>query len=489
MNIESAIKSAFEHHKAGRSDEARNLCSKILKRQPKNFDILNLFGVLHYQKQDYDAAMQYWKKAITINSSNAEVQHNLGLAFYKKGQFDEAMPYFKKAVQLNSFYSDAWNDLGSAVLQNGLYNEAVEYYRKALQCNPNHVNACYSLGTVLLTMGKYQESLHFFHRAISLKPDFPRAHFNLAFVLLLLADFKNGWKEYFWRWGTEEFRIPNWQQPIWDGADLTGKTLFIHVEQGFGDMIQIVRYIPMVADRGGKVILQCQKELLSLIKNVEGVEHIIALQEPLPVFDIHCPLLCIPMIFDTDLDTIPAKIPYIKAEDLLVKRWRDRLGRSSAVKVGLIWQGNPVHKRDRERSIAFEKLVALADIKGISFYSLQKEEGSGESRNPSCGLKLIDFMDEVQDFSDTAALIENLDLVISVDTSVAHLAGAMGKPVWTLLQYSPDWRWMLDREDSPWYPTMRLFRQPSLGDWESVIERVNRELQVFIDEQRTEKSS
>jgi len=479
MNIDKAIRSAFENYKAARTAEAGNLCRKILRRQPKNFDILNLFGALHYQKKDYNSAFDYWEKAITINPSNAEVQNNLGLVLYNKGRFDEALSYFKKAVQLNAFYSDAYLNLGSSVFQKGLLDEAEEYYRKALQFNPKHIDACNSLGVVLLTAGKYQDALHFLRKAVSLQPDSPPAHFYLSCVLLLLGDFKNGWKEYFWRWGMEQFKIPDWPQPIWDGWDFTGKTLFIHIEQGFGDMIQIVRYLPLVAKRGGKVILQCQKELLPLIQNVEGVEHIITQDESLPSFDIHCPLMCLPMIFDTDLGTIPAKIPYIRADDLLVKQWREKMGGSSSVKVGLIWQGNPVHKNDRERSIVFEKLAPLAEISGVSFYSLQKGTGSEQARSPLGSLKLIDFMDEVRDFSDTAALVENFDLVISVDTSVAHLAGAMGKAVWTLIQYSPDWRWMLDREDSPWYPTMRLFRQPVFGDWDSVIKRIEGELKEF----------
>jgi tetratricopeptide (TPR) repeat protein len=515
MNIDSAIKSAFAHYKAGRLDESGNLCKKILKRQPQNFNILNLLGVLYLQQKDYDSAIHYLQKAVSINPSVAEIQNNLGLALINKGQLDEAIPCFKKAVQLNAFHSDAYTNLGLAFFQKGLVEESEKYYRKALQCDPYHVNAnlnlgnvvfqkglvdesieyyykafqhdpnhtdvCNNLATALLMTGQYQESLRFFRKATNLKPDSPLAHFHLSFVLLLLGDFKNGWKEYFWRWGMEEYRIPNWPQPIWDGADFSGKALFIHVEQGFGDMIQVVRYIPLVAQRGGKIILQCQKELLPLIKNVEGVERFITCGDPLPSFDIHCPLLCLPMIFDTNLDTIPANIPYIRADDLLVKKWKEKIGDTSSVKVGVIWRGNPVHKRDRERSIPFEQLAPLAEVGGVSFYSLQKREIFEQLRPPSCGLTLIDFMDEVRDFSDTAALIENLDLVISVDTSVAHLAGAMGKPVWALIQFSPDWRWLLEREDSPWYPTMRLFRQKTRGDWSKVIERIGQELGKLVE--------
>jgi tetratricopeptide (TPR) repeat protein/ADP-heptose:LPS heptosyltransferase len=477
MNIEKAIKSAFEYHKSGKLEEAENLCRKILRRQPKNFDILNLFGVIHYQKQEYDSAINYLEKAISINQSNAQVQHNLGLALFNKSQIDEAIPCFKRAVQLDPLFSDAWLNLGNAFFHKGSFDEAIEYYHKALQSNPNHAEASSNLATCLIEKGQYRQSIDYFKKAILSNPNYARAHFNLSCVLLLLGDFHNGWKEYFWRWGLEEFSIPDFKQPLWDGSEFSGKTLFIHTEQGFGDMIQIVRYIPLVASRGGKIIIQCQKALLQLVKNVAGVEQVIGEDEPLPDFDLHFPLLCLPMIFNANLENIPAEVPYIRADALLVKHWKEKMqADTSSVKVGLIWQGNPVHKRDCGRSIAFEKFTSLQRIGNVSFYSLQKGPGSEHAKNPLSGMKLIDFMDEVHDFSDTAALIDNLDLVISVDTSVAHLAGAMGKPVWTLIQSAPDWRWMLDREDSPWYPTMRLFRQPQAGDWDSVIMMVEREL-------------
>jgi Tfp pilus assembly protein PilF/ADP-heptose:LPS heptosyltransferase len=498
MNIDRAIKSALEHYNTGKLDDAERLCRKILKRQPKNADILNLFGLIHCQRKEYDSAMQYIEKSLTVNPSNAFAQNNLGFCLSRLGRGDDALGFFEKALELNPYIYEAWENKGEIFYNRGLIDEAMNYFQKALQLNHNEANAWNNVGTCLLDMGKARESIQYFQKAIQIKHHFPDAHFNLGVAMLLLGDFKNGWFEYMWRWGFDEYHIPNWHQPIWDGSEFTGKKLFIHAEQGLGDMIQFVRYIPLVANRGGKIILQCHKELLPLIKNIEGVGQTIAREESLPVFDIHCPLLCLPMIFNTNLNNIPAQTPYIKADSILVKKWGERIKKDkSPIKVGLAWAGNTVHKKDRYRSIALEEFDPLGGIRGVTFYSLQKGTGSEQATNPPSGMKLIDYMDEVIDFSDTAALIENLDLVISVDTSVAHLAGAMGKPVWTLIQYSPDWRWMLDREDSPWYPTMRLLRQSAIGDWNSVINKVSQELRelcerkepILIQEQSEEEST
>jgi hypothetical protein len=256
----------------------------------------------------------------------------------------------------------------------------------------------------------------------------------------------------------------------------------IYTEQGLGDAIQFIRYIPLVVQRGAKLIVECRKELASLFRNVSGVKQVIKAGEQLPAFDVYCPLLSLPLRFNTTLKTIPADIPYIKADAVLFQKWKNRLSDDNPkLKVGLVWAGRPTFKLSHLKECPLRMFSPLAQIKDITFYSLQKGNGSEQAKNPPEGMNLIDYTDEIQDFSDTAALIENLDLVISVDTSVAHLAGAMGKPVWTLLPFSPDWRWMLKREDSPWYPTMRLFRQPSHGDWKPVIERVKKELALAVN--------
>jgi hypothetical protein len=313
---------------------------------------------------------------------------------------------------------------------------------------------------------KLDEAEASFRRAIELRTDFADAHNDLAMCLLLRGDFSQGWQEYEWRWKLPEIRRidPKIPGPAWDGSPLDGESIFLHAEQGFGDTIQFARYIPMVAQRGARVILACQPEVAPLIRQIEGIERIILPGEPRPACDTHLPLLSLPRIFETRLDTIPAKVPYIHADPERAEHWKSRLAEhAGSLKVGLCWSGRAMHSRDIFRSIPPEQLAPLASVEGVRFFSLQK----GAATAPP--IPLIDPTPELHDFSDTAALINNLDLVITVDTAVAHVAGAMGKPVWLLLSFCPDWRWLLERPDSPWYPTARVFRQASAGDWRAVM--------------------
>ena len=264
---------------------------------------------------------------------------------------------------------------------------------------------------------------------------------------------------------------------MWDGFDIKGRSILLHAEQGFGDTIQFVRYAPLVAKRAGKVILECPGELTPLLRSVEGLSQIIVKGESLPDFDVHCPLLRLPLIFDTTLESVPAQIPYLGVDHLLIDKWRNKIqDDNSKLKIGLTWAGRPEQKNDRNRSFCFATFLPLAQLEGITFYSLQKGEAAKQARDAPESMKLVDYTEEINDFSDTAAFMENLDLVICVDTAVAHLAGALGKPVWTLLTFVPAWQWLLNREDSPWYPTMKLFRQRSPGDWGTVMVNVERQL-------------
>jgi hypothetical protein len=260
----------------------------------------------------------------------------------------------------------------------------------------------------------------------------------------------------------------------------------LYAEQGLGDTIQFIRYAPLVAQRGADVIVYCQNELTSLIKDMDGIRQVISYGDPLPVFHIHSPLLRLPLIFGTTLENIPTKTPYISVNQALIHKWKEKVKNdTSQLKIGLVWAGIPGHKNDRNRSCSLDIFSPLANIHDTTFYSLQKGDAAEQAKSPPEGLKLVDYTEEIHDFSDTAALIENLDLVISVDTAVAHLSGALNKPVWTLLPFAPDWRWLLNRNDSPWYSTMRLFRQPSHGDWVSVISSVVRELLSFKHMQKS----
>ena len=265
---------------------------------------------------------------------------------------------------------------------------------------------------------------------------------------------------------------PEFAQPPWDGSELNGKTVLLHAEQGLGDSIQFVRYVPMVRDRGGKVVLQCQPALSRLFTGLPGIDRVIKNGDPIPRFDAHCPLLSLPRAFGTTLDSIPASVPYLTADPAAALDWAKRLADRPGKKVGIVWAGRAGYVGDRTRSLSLTTLAPLACASGITWYSLQKGYAAAQISDAPQGMELIDRTAELNDFADTAALIANLDLVISVDTAVAHLAGAMGKSVWTLLPYAPDWRWLLNRDDSPWYPTMRLFRQQRPGDWGEVIQRI-----------------
>ncbi|NWF75663.1 MAG: tetratricopeptide repeat protein [Nitrospirae bacterium] len=480
MNVELAAKTALEHYNSGNFEKSELLCKKILRRQDKNHYILNLLGLIYFKRKDYDSAISYFKKSISINPLYTEGLCNLGLVLMRKKELDEALACFKKASEIKPYMSEAWGNIGSALYQKGLIEDAIEYYKRALKLKPTLAENWLNIGTCLIDIGKPREAIQYLQKAIEIKPDYALAHFNLSFARLVLGDFKRGWYEYMWRWGLEEFQIPQFPQPLWNGSYLEGKTIYIHGEQGFGDTIQFVRYAPLIVERGGRVIIAVQKVLLSLLKSVEGISEIVTEGDPLPQFDVHCPLAGLPLAFETDLNSIPSKVPYISVDRELIKKWAEKLKSARTnLKVGLAWAGSQSHKKDMFRSINLEQFAPLGDLHNIVFYSLQKGRGSEQAKNPPYRMKLIDLMDEVQDFSDTSAIIENLDLVISVDTSVAHLAGALGKPVWTLLPYAPDWRWLLDREDSPWYPTMRLFRQPKMRDWDSVIRRVVEELRAL----------
>jgi len=338
------------------------------------------------------------------------------------------------------------------------------------------------MGTALQEKGQFDEAIQCYKKAIEIDPDYVDARWNMSLLNLLCGNFKEGWKGYEWRWKLEGILVErNFSAPAWNGYDIKGRTILIYAEQGLGDTIQFVRYASLVADLGANVIVECQKELVSLVEKIRGIKQVIPYGNSLPEFDIHCSLLSLPLVFDTTLEDIPANIPYIYAGSPSVQKWRDKIDQTSShIRIGLVWAGDPAKKKDRDRSCSLRLFSSLAQFNDVIFYSLQKGEASNQAMNPPEGMNLIDYTEEFHDFSDTAAFIENLDLVISVDTAVAHLAGSLGKPVWTLLPFVPDWRWMLSREDSPWYPTMRLFRQPRIGDWGSVIDRVVNALRGFI---------
>jgi hypothetical protein len=321
-----------------------------------------------------------------------------------------------------------------------------------------------------------------YSKALELRKDFADAHFNQAIALLTIGDFRRGFEKYEWRWRRTGMPAPrrNYGRPLWLGEyPLQGRTILLHAEQGLGDTIQFARYVPLVARMGAKVVLEAQPELKALMERIEGVAAVVAGGELLPRFDVHCPLGSLPLAFKTEPATIPSTSPYLAVNDAYIGKWRPRLEAHGRPRVAVAWSGNPEHMNDRNRSIPLSRLAPLWSAGMARFLAVQRELRSGDAELLAQEPRVIQIGTHLDDFADTAAVCALVDLVITVDTSVAHLAGAMGRPVWILLPFSPDWRWTLSGESSQWYPSARLFRQPSFGDWDSVIERLRGELGRF----------
>ena len=517
LTIQQAFDLALQHQQAGRLREAEQLCRQILARQPEHADAMHNLGVMTHQAGRNDLAVDLIRRAVALRPNNADTHYNLGIVLKDMGQLDEAIAAYRQAITLRPNYAAAYNNLGIALADKGQFDEAIAAYRQAIALRPNHaetlnnlgsalqdngqfdeaISACrqaitlrpnyaeaYSnLGNALTDKGQLEEAIAAYRHAIALNPDLSKAHHNLGLAQLMQGDFEEGWLEYEWRWKARSFMSSprGFFQPLWDGGDLKGRTILLYAVQGFGDTIQFIRYLPLVVARGGQVLVEAQPELIRLLRQLPGIERWIARGEPLPAFEVQCPLLSLPRLFKTTVQSIPAQKDILIPDPDLAQAWRRRLEQQPpGFKVGLVWAGSPLHKKDRSRSIALALLAPLAAVNGLHFYSLQKGEAAGQAANLPASMRMTDWTEDLHDFADTAALIAQMDLIISVDTSVAHLAAAMGKPVWLLLQFVPDWRWLQNRDDCPWYPTMRLFRQTSFGDWLGVIGRVVEVLAALV---------
>jgi Flp pilus assembly protein TadD len=472
--LERTFDAAVDNHRAGRLGEAEALYRKLLVIQPNHAGALRQLGVLATQLGQLDDAVKHLNRACALSPSVADCHMTLGNVLREKNDFKAAIDAYRQALRLNPRCYMSHDGLGAALRETGRLDEAVACHSRSLAINPGFPFAHYNLGVTLVDKGLPREAAASYRRAIAIHPSSSGFHWNLALALLALGEFKQGWPEYEWRWRRKNFRSPwpRFSRPRWNGEDLAGKTLLVHTEQGNGDAIQFVRYAPLLAARGARVVVLCQPALERLMKNVDGVAQVVASPEALPAFEAHCPMLSLPFHFDTGLESIPADVPYMEADRSLVDKWQAKAGAvTGRLRVGLVWAGSPAHENDRRRSLTLEQLAPLAGA-GATFYSLQKGAAASRSAAPPDGMELIDLTDDLRDFADTAALISCLDLVITVDTAVGHLAGAIGKPAWVLLASPSDWRWLLNREDTPWYPTLRLFRQSTPGAWTPVIERV-----------------
>ena len=476
--------SAEAHHRLGKAQErlgewaaATASYQRALALRPNSPDLHGSLASMQDKQGAFADAVESCHRALALDPTKHEILTQLGNAFTDLGEYGKAVEALRRALSLKPDSARAVFGLGYFFERKGDLTSAVDCYRNALKFDPQLSDAYLHLGTAQLLQGRLNEAAACFDRVLEIAPDSAEAHSFLGIIHLKQGNFAQGLREYEDRWGTAygiRFRR-QFSQPLWKGEPLNRARILLYAEQGMGDTLQFVRYVPLVAARGGKVILEVQPRLHRLLALTPGAEEVICRDEPLPEFAWQCPMLSLPLAFATDLHTIPAKIPYVCPDPVQVGQWGERLPGDS-LRIGLAWNGNPIHPNNRWRSVPLMQLARWLEIPGTTFYSLQMGLGTEEMGQSPPPLKLIDLASAQKDFADTAAIVANLDLVISVDTAVAHLAGAMGKPVWIILYKSPDWRWLLDREDSPWYPSARLFRQRTLGDWQDVVARVEREL-------------
>lgn len=511
--IAEALTTALQHHQAGQLAEAQRLYQAILQQQPHHPNALYLLGLIAHQtgqlsiainlyqaaiaaKPDYaeahvnlgaalqqqgqmDAAIAHYQAALRVNPNNANAHVNLGVTLQQQGRLEAAIGRFQKALQLNPNLVEAYSNLGHVLKEMGKLEPAIEHYQTALQHQPNDPDAYRDLGDVLQDAGRFDEAIALYDQALALNPNHVTVRGSRIRALLISGNLQQGFAEYDpWRLGLSS-QDRSFTQPAWQGADLGGQSILLYPEAGagLGDTLQFVRYAPLVAQRGGRVIVECQEPLLRLLRRMEGIEKVVVSGGALPAFEVQASLLSLPHILGTTLETIPNAVPYLAASKR--SSFQIPVSGNPCLKVGLVWGGNPEHLQDRDRSCPLPEFQAFLQIPDIAFYSLQK----GAHRSELASLKegpIADLSDRLGDFADTATAIAQLDLVITVDTAVAHLAGAMGKPVWILLSFAPDWRWLMKRTDSPWYPTARLFRQPRRQDWASVCNQVAIALQREI---------
>jgi tetratricopeptide (TPR) repeat protein len=439
-------------------------------------------GNASFKLKRYQDAILAFDKALALDPRLAGAWLGGGNVFFELARFDDALAAYNNALSVRSDLSHAWLGRGNVLFELKRYGDAFADYDRALAADSGFAAAWRGRGNVLCRLSRYDEALAAYDKALELKSDFADIRFDKACIRLLLGDYEQGWKEYESRWDTQQFAglKPNFSQQLWLGdRPLANKTILLHAEQGLGDALLACRYVPMVAALGAKVVLEIQPSLAPLLQGLERVSAVVCEGEDLPDFDFQCPLMSLPLAFGTRLNTIPAKVPYVFADESIIDKWRSRLGQGE-FKIGVAWAGNPNYGKDRDRSVLLKNILPVFSVEGAKYFSLQKELRDGDAEILNSLPHVTHLGGELADFHETAAIIMSLDLIISSDTSLVNLAGALGRPVWVLLSRSPDWRWLLDRSESPWYPTARLFRQTQDGEWKAVIDDVCTQLKSAL---------
>jgi tetratricopeptide (TPR) repeat protein len=506
------LRRGYSAHGQGKLEEAEQLYCSILAYDPQNFDALHLLGFLNFQRgrllealkfveaalsvdegcaaallnrglilhamHRVDEALASYGNALEVEPNNAEMFNARGIALLDLAQPWEALESFECALKINSDYLEALGNRGNAMLKLNRPQDAIASYDAALKLAPRHPQVLTNRANALRRLDRPAEALLNAQAALASRPNYAEAQFEASLAQLTLGQFRTGWKGYESRWATGVFAAHgrDFMAPLWVGEQsICGKTILLHAEQGYGDTIQFVRYAPLVADQGAKVFLEVQPELVRLLLQIRGIETVVARGESLPAFDFHCPLLSLPLAFGTTLATIPGDVPYVRPDRAAIVAFEARLP-SKRPRIGVVWAGRRSHKNDLSRSMSLKTLSPLLEISSVQFVSLQREVRGEDAQFLSDHPEIVRIGEQLGDFAETAAIISLLDIVISVDTAVAHLAGALGKPVFVLLPFAADFRWMRRRPDSAWYPTARLFRQKSFGQWDAVVAAVYDEL-------------
>ncbi len=477
-NIEAANKTGVLLFELGRYEEALAKFDLAQAISPDQVDILYHRGDCLSHLDRRDEAIEQFEKAIRLKPDFISALNKLGTLLSKTKRLDDALSVFDRSLSLTPDRPELLNNRGIVLLELGRYDEALALFDRAISLNPEFVNAHSNRGICLDEMVRPDEALASYEKALALQPEFPDAHWNMATNRLRAGDYRTGWAKHEWRRkrpGGVVIDRRDFHRPLWLGGEpIRGKTLLLYSDQGFGDALQFCRYVPLLAAVGARVILEVPEALRELLAGLDGVSEIFAKGQPLPDFDFYCPLSSLPCAFDTTLETIPSVTPYISARGR-AEFWKSRLASLNSPRIGLAWSGNPENTIDQKRSIPLQLLLPLLEV-DARFVSLQKNVRPADRAILDQRKDILDLGPELENFADTAAVMSQLDLVISVDTSVSHLAGALGRPLWILLSYVPCWRYLLHRTDSPWYPTARLFRQSETREWPTLIDQVRAEL-------------
>ena len=497
----------------GRLKEAKHDYFSIISMEPKNAEALNALGSVYEAKGKEERAFEFYQKAIHADSGFFKAYNNCAVALYSQGKYQESIEYFEQTIKLNPQYSEAYSNLGAVLAKLERYEQAIKLYQKSIELNPSYAGAYTNLGNALNKLGEYEQAIYFhlrainlnpkaanhyanlgsayknigrfdraqsmYEKAIEIEPEHTNAHFDLSTVLLQEGMFKEGWKEYEWRFKKEQMlsHIKQYQEifskPIYRGEDLKSKTILLHAEQGFGDSLMMIRYVSLVKQKGARVVLYLRKGLEELFEKIDGVDQVQVRDEAPVDFDFHLPIMSLASQFDSELKRVNESYPYLKAE-------AKQALKSDRLKIGIVWGASETGESYKKKVFDVDQFSPLFTDKRIQLYSLQIGKDAQILKQRPYSDIIIDLSEKIDSFEDTASLIEDMDLVISSDTSVAHLAGALGKDVWVLLQKVPDWRWGISGDKSLWYPSARLFWQDSLGDWDSVFRKVFRALEERI---------